>query len=396
MKISLIEFDYHPEVLRNTLKILDGASIEVLVFTSAKIWKQADWKKKELRVEPYLWDEKQALDTFLKANLEILNSSDLLLFNTVASHFKVWNALALKPPRFLRIHNGHANFKSWTEVYKPILTPFFLWKDFSHFVRKILGERENFHQNKFIAKTQYFAFPDQVIRDYAVKNLGVKAEQALSLPFSFWEEEDLISSSKTDLIQISIIGKVDPRNRDYELVLEAVKKALPELKAQGKTIQLCLLGKAIGAYADRIVHAFKQLENENFRFRSFNGFIPQDEFEKEVAKSSYLLIPTRAHTRFTIYQERYGYSKISGNINDLIRYHRKALIQSDYPLSEALSPLFEKYLDADDLAEHLTKLNSKPEEGLDFKKLLADYERTAMQKHYLSTFQALIKDTKTK
>lgn len=396
MKISLIEFDYHPEVLRNTLKILDGASIEVLVFTSAKIWKQADWQGADLNAELHLWDGNKSLATFLEDKYTTLNASDLLLFNTLASHFKVWNSLELKPPRLLRIHNGHANFKSWTEVYQPIFTPFFLWKDFSHFVRKILGERENFHQKKFIAHTQYFAFPDQVIRDYAIQNLGVNAEQAWSLPFSFWEEDEISSPPKTDVIQISIIGKVDPRNRDYDLVLEAVKKALPELKAQGTSIQLCLLGKAIGAYADRIFQAFKQLENEHFRLRSFEGFIPQDEFEKEVNKSHYLLIPTRAQTRFTIYRERYGYSKISGNINDLIRYHRKALIQSDYPLSEELSPLFEKYDDADDLAQQLTKLSGKSKEALDFKKLLAGYERTAMQEHYLNTFQSLIKGAKMK
>lgn len=396
MKISLIEFDYHPEVLRNTLKILDGAQIELHILTSTKIWKQADWTGINLKVDLYLWDESESLRTFLSSKLDVLNASDLLLFNTVASHFKLWSSLDLQAPKLLRIHNSHANFKSWTEVYQPIYTPFFLWKDFSHFVRKIIGERENHFQKKFIAQTENFAFPDTVIRDYAVQKLEVKPEQAYSLPFSFWEEEALSSPPKTDLIQICIIGKVDPRNRDYDLVLEAVKKALPKLKANGKKTQLCLLGRAKGAYADRIVQSFQQLENENFRFNSFKGFIPQEEFEKEVAKSNYLLIPTRAHTRFTIYQERYGYSKISGNINDLIRYHRKALIQSNYPLSEELSPLFQKYDNADDLAQQLTKLAQKPKEALDFKTLLADYERTAMQKHYLSTFQSLIKGIKTK
>lgn len=394
MKLSVIEFDYHAEVLRNTLKILDGVKVDVRVYSRRKIWEQANWQGKDLVPKTYLLEENESLSPFIRQHLSALNDSDLLLFNTLASNFKFWNSLELKAPRLLRIHNAHANFKSLREGYKPIFTPFFLWKDFSHFVRKIFREGEHHHQKGFVAKTDFYAFPDELIRNYAVQELQVRDHQAFSLPFSFWEEEDLKHLPKGTDIQISIIGKIDPRNRDYEMVLSAIRQVLPQLSKSDQHLKLCCLGKAKGAYAKKMVKAFSELENKNFGFRYFKDFIPQEKFEAEVAASQYLLIPTKAKTRFTIYEEHYGFSKISGNINDLIRYHRMALIQADYPLKRAFDPLFIKYHTSGDLADQLLALSKKPLPKPNFKELLADYNRQAMQKHYMDTFNRLIEGNK--
>lgn len=387
MKVSIVELDYHAEVMRNTLSILKGRDFQLKVFSNAAIWKKVAWAEE---VELHLLEPTQSADQFIEAKASLINDSDLILINTVASNFKAWSQFRFKAPVLLRIHNANANFNRLPKNYQMIWQPFFLWKDLSHFLRKILGEGEARYQKLFFSRIDHFAFPNADMRQYALNHYPLKAENCWSLPFSFWEELNPPKKPEAQKVQISIIGKIDRRNRDYEKVLKAFAIIVPQLTALNLQLELCLLGKAQGRYAKQILKAFKSLESAHFKLKAFRNFIPQEEFEAKIQNTDFLIIPTRIETRFTIYKEYYGSTKISGSVNDVIRYHRFALIEGSYPVPESIKEAFSAYSDPTDLAHQvLMQLQERGYTRKDFARILADYKIENIRKHYYSVFNAI-------
>ncbi len=387
MRIALIEFDYHAEVLRNTLHILLHNGNEVHVFTSERIWQKVDWDKGSKGLSLHL-QKKDSLTKFLEHKRSAINGCDLILFNTLASNFKLWSKQELKAPIVLRIHNANATFTSLLKAYRPIWKPFFMWKDLSYFIRIVLGKQEPFYKSRFLKKVDHYAFPDEGIRSFAVNEFGLNPNQCISLPFVFWESVKPIQKTSPKNLNLTIIGKVDRRNRDYEIVVNAFKRIASQLEQKGIHIKLNLLGKAVGSYASRVIDDLEKLNSANFQLNSFSDFVSQEEFENELDQTSFLIIPTRIRTRFTVYSEWYGSTKISGSINDVIRYHRLALINAEYPVPKDISQAFRPYKDANDLAEQILQQAETHEyQKLDYPTLLNGYKLESISETYQEFLQ---------
>lgn len=387
MRISLLEFDYHPEVIRNFLQIYDKERIDLKIYTLPRIWKRVNRDEFQNLV---LKDGQQSLEGFLQQHLAEINSSDLILLNTVASHFKTWCKIQLSAPVLLRIHNGNANFNRLSESYKPIWTPFFIWKDLKYLIPRILFKREDRYQKRLIEKIDHFAFPNEVLRDFSVEKYQLKASNCWALPFSFWEEKQPQKEIDPKKVQITIIGKIDRRNRDYEKIVKAFVILSPLLESLKTEVELCLLGKDEGAYAHSIVKALKSLESAYFKLHTYANFVPQDEFEAKIESTDFLIIPTRIDTRFTIFKEWYGSTKISGSINDVIRHHRFALIEGEYPIPSNIKEAFSPYHNPQDLANQIAQqIQSRAYAQKDFSKILADYQIEKVRAQNWATFQQI-------
>lgn len=388
MRISLLEFDYHAEVLRNSLRILSGDEFEICVFTKASIWKKVDWQDEDQKVT--LLKDGDNLQSFLHRHLNSINESELILINTAASNFKTWSEVNFTAPSLLRIHNGNANFNTLSNSYRPIWSPFFIWKDFSHFLRKIVFKRDDYFQKRFVKKIDHFAFPNDLMRDFAVEKFQLEAKRSWALPFSFWEKKLVQKKPDPQKIQISIIGKIDQRNRDYNQVVKACLLIGPILEALNIELELCLLGKAQGSYANTIIKAFKSISTDYFKVQYYPNFVPQIEFEAKIQNTDFLIIPTRIDTRFTIYKEWYGSTKISGSVNDVIHYHRFALIEGKYPVPSNIKQAFSPYHGPQDLADQIVQqIQSRAYAKLDFPKILADYQIENVRQQYLSSFKEI-------
>lgn len=387
MRISILEFDYHAEVLRNTLEILKGSELDLQVFTTEAIWQKVAWPD-ELKVKTK--GNQHSLKEFLKSHSEQINQCDLILVNTMASQYKTWAEANFNKPVLLRVHNANSSFAPFKKSYQMIWKPFFLWKDFSHFIRKVLLQQELKYRKAALKKIDHFAFPNELIKDFSQNQYQLSAAQCWSLPFSFWEHRSKSDNLFKNEFQMSIIGKIDQRNRDYELLVKAIVRLQPQLKAQNLKLKLGLLGKPKGKYGNSIIQALQKLKSEHFQLHYYQGFVPQTEFEREVYNSQLLIIPTRIKTRFTIYTEWYGKTKISGSVNDVIRYHKPALIDKAYEIPKSIASAFDFYANDQELADKIIhNIIDEPFKEADFEQILSEYERSSIQALYVDTFQKI-------
>ncbi len=390
ISVALIEFDYHAEVLRNSLHILSQPALIVHVFTSEKIWRQVNWQD-ENYFELSLQKKDESMQAFLNHHLHEINACDLALLNTVASHFKKWSDLKLTVPMLLRIHNSNTFFNSITQTYRPKWTPFYLWKDGSHLIRKTIGEMDWYYRKKFTDRVDHHIFPSHQIAKHAVNSFNLEKDKVWTLPFGFWKNSKNYTRNTSEHFKVCIIGKVDQRNRDYKTVLDAIELILPFLHKSKKSLELILLGKANSNYAKRMVGKFKKLSSSSFSLTSYPDFVPQQEFDEQVSTCDFFIIPTKIETRYTIYTEHYGYTKISGSINDVIKHHKPALITKKYPVDDEMKALFGGYSDSKELAQLLQDwMTSKDFDKIDFSQTLANYNLTAVQQQYLGVFKKIL------
>ncbi|CAG5081025.1 hypothetical protein [Parvicella tangerina] len=390
IKVAIIEFDYHAEVLRNTLHILRQPGIDVTVFTSIKIWEQVNWQEQDY-FQLYLKEDEISLNKFLGLHLKTLNQNHIVLFNTIASNYKTWSELKITGATVLRIHNANTYFNPLIKTFKPKLTPFYVWKDSSHFARKTIGEFDWYYRKKLMNQVDHFAFPGSQITSYVTNNFAVPLEKAWTLPFGYWNKPKTYRGNNPDKIKISVIGKVDQRNRDYKVVVDAISNLMPYLRESNKHLELVLLGKANTSYGVRIINGLKEMTSNNFSITYFSGFVPQSEFDQHIAESDFFIIPTRIKTRYTIYEEFYGYTKISGSINDVIKYHKPALINESYPLDRDIKDMFVSYSNSTDLADKIILwIESETYKQIDSIVALSSYRLDQMQKTYRNTLNHIL------
>lgn len=350
-KIAIMELDYHFEVLLNTCRIFDGIDIDVTIITKEKyaneLLKAGDFNS----LKWILWKSSESLTTFLQKNINLINGFDLLLINTFSKYFKEFVNVELKPKTVLRIHNGYAYFAPKQHL-KFANNLYYLLVDLKYFVKEILFKNEWKYREEFRKKIDYFLFPTETIRKYAITQNYTSEEQAVNLmPWSLASNEFTTINNK-DEVYITLTGSVDIRRRNYKQLHAALAKAKDKFQ---RKVVLTFLGKPKNKYEKNTINSFKKLENDHLKFVAYSGWVPQNDFDNVMAKTDFLVIPLYKDVKFTIYSELYGYTKISGNVNDIILYSRPALISSFYPLESNLKNVTESFEDTVDLAGKLVK-----------------------------------------
>ena len=114
-KIAIFEFDYHEEVLRNFCHIADQDSFEIMIFTRERLWNNVNIDIKDLMSSFSVFQLKkgESISSFFDKHISKINTADVVLFNTLASDFKFFSGLSIKPPVILRIHNTNAYFQKF-------------------------------------------------------------------------------------------------------------------------------------------------------------------------------------------------------------------------------------------------------------------------------------------
>ena len=354
MKLALLEFDYHAEVLRNTCLALADAPISVHVFTTENIWRTVGLHQHAFANITVDCCARGDVIPFLEAALPGINACDAILFNTAAARFSTLRRLAFQKPVLVRVHNSHAFFGSLRDYKRP-RSAFLLWKDFSHLVRKLIGERDHHHMKSFVRGVDGYVFPTERMRSHAIESYGLDPTRCFYVPMVSLKpvppEPTIVPVD--DQIELSVIGRIDPRNRDYDQLIRATARVPSLAQARGRRVVLNLLGSANTRFGRHVVRTVSSFESDYFHVKAFSDFVPQDVFSTTVSRSHGLILPIRHQTRYTIYPEYYGDTKISGAIHDLITYQKPALVDDRVAFGPPFDALIRPYHGAQGLAEHM-------------------------------------------
>lgn len=370
--IVVIEFDYHSEVLLSSLLILQKLPLKIYLFTTVKIWNIISKSAKHDNLIVLLAENHSKVKGLIINNLNIITNSKTVLFNTAASHFKLFSSINYKAPVILRIHNANTYLNA-TKSINPKLSFFYIWKDCSYLVLHGLFKLEMFYRKQFIKKrVNYFLFPTHSIKNYVLEQGYLKPEKILPpTPYVFLKNggENRVSKESVNIV---IIGGIDKRRRNYNEVLNAFKYLAPKLKIR---VTFSLLGRPYGFYGKGIAASFKKLESDLFKVNTFENYVPQPIFDELSNQADFLIIPTVRETRYKLYKELYGYTKVSGSVNDMVIYKKPSLIPAFYPIDQALKPHVGTYDNEKDLILVLENWIEKREfQSYSFKTIIDDYK----------------------
>jgi hypothetical protein len=363
INLIVIEPEYHPEVLRSLVLVaLEVEQVELSVFTSQSLWNRA-FKEPPQEVKTFLAPHSKEVFPLLQEKKALLEKADIVWFNTLATQYKAFIKLGLKHPQLvLRVHNTASAFQAWRHFLWP-RTPYSLFKTLSHLLRIELLAAAIFYRKRALQKFDFFLFPTDAIARSAAVEFKVLPGKILqpSLPLVTREsnlarngQHKPLPSQKT----IAIPGSFNLKRRDYVSVYQSLK----ELPPQKDKLHIHFLGPVQGRPAERLRQKMQSLHRRDLKLYFYQDFVPEDTFQAVIEKAWFLLLPLHQSVRYRIFEERYGASKVSGSVNDVIRFGKPALIPHFYPIPQGLEALFKAYQAPNDLAVKINSWLIKPPE----------------------------------
>lgn len=339
MKIAIIEFDYHFVDLYNFCKLFEFGPHELTVFTNKNIYERFLGDP----ISPtFKWvikyDEK--LSHFFKENISLINSHDVIFFNTIASGYSAILKTEFTSPTILRIHNSNSYLQPFRHIHIP-KTLFDLYKSISYIFREMLPTLDFYLIPKIIKKLTFVCFTDYFVEEYVIRqNLIPRNKIFPCIPSatSYAINKEIDVSKKN--LDICIPGAIDQRKRDYIPVIQGIKEAIPHLENR---ITLWLGGKPVGKYGEKVIEALKVLEHDKFHLQYFDSFVSQQEYNSILEHSDIIIAPMIKASSFRIYTEIYGKSKTSGSFLELVRYGKLTFFPTHFNTTLPLTDLLDKY-----------------------------------------------------
>jgi len=186
-----------------------------------------------------------------------------------------------------------------------------------------------------------------------------------------------------------VIGGVDIVRRDYNLLFKAFKGIVQRLATE---VELIFLGKVF-KNSQSVINKFKSLSSSKFSFKYFNSYVPDDEFVRIMKRTHFIIIPMKEIAKSPISTEYYGRTKISGNINDMIKYSKAAILPDFYRLDNNLKSITRTYFNSDSLSDTILYwINEKPYLDFDFDDALNDYRPHMLRKELINQiYSAIVK-----
>ena len=345
--INLVELYTHSEVLRTFCILLTDAGFHVKVFTNLAVWNNLQDIQGNEKIIWQLQQSNENIPTFILRNKKLIDSEDLTIFTTLVSSLSFFSSLTFKTKTLLIIHNGNTFFEPYKNLKLSNRFPE-ISIDFARML-KFFILRQAYKRSQLLQQFNFLCLPSQTVEDF-ILNRNTRLEQKYSfvgpLPFVYFEGNSQEKIQESTCIKIAIPGTVSDERKDYNIVLAAFQQL--EYKSDQK-IKLILLGNAGSKEGQELVAKFKILENENFELIYFKSAISQKEFDRQFLHIDFLILPIRQSYKLGIISERYGYTNISGGINDMIRFGIPTLINSHYPLEPNIEKLTASFSSKEEL-----------------------------------------------
>ena len=302
-KIAYIELDTHAEIALNFMELIqDSKAFSVDYYFSEKI----------LRFFGFAQNDKLPENIF-KAKPENLiqqlstNNYQLVIIGTVHRYFNVFEKVAEQFNTSIICHNLNfvkvSNFDLLSSIFK---------EDFQFRLKLLLKEG-------LLRKSNVY----QKAKNLLVLDRGFDSAQPDKYKFLPIFYTKFSGKSENETYTIVIPGAVSQKRRDYERVLKSIKNfRFPS--------EIIFLGKASGKELE-ILQDFEQSKPENISIKYFTEKVPQDIFDDYMQKADVLWCPIQQETEFFSQKEIYGFTKMSGNIGDAIKYGKSAIFPENYP-----------------------------------------------------------------
>jgi len=302
-KIAYIEIDTHAEIALNFMELMnDSKAFSVDYYFSEKILKTLGLQEtdniKKVSAENIL----QNLSQYQLPNTKY----DLVLIGTVHRYFNVFEKIAEKFNTSIICHNLNfvkaSNFDLLSSIFK---------EDVQYRLKLLLKEGLLRKSNVY-KKAKNLLVLDANLANNNYKNLPI-----FYTKFS--------GKSENETYTIVIPGAVSQKRRDYEKVLNQIKRF-----TKNSHYQFIFLGKAQGKELE-ILQGFEQSKPENISIKYFTEKVPQDVFDNFMQKADVLWCPIQQETEFFSQKEIYGFTKMSGNIGDAVKFGKLAVFPENYP-----------------------------------------------------------------
>ena len=302
-KIAYIELDTHAEIALNFMELMnDSAAFSVDYYFSEKILRFFGFAQNDKLPE----NIKKATPENLIQQLSTDNY-ELIIIGTVHRYFNVFEKIAEKFNTSIICHNLNfvkaSNFDLLSSIFK---------EDFQYRLKLLLKEG-------LLRKSNVY----KKAKNLLVLDRGFDSAQPDKYKFLPIFYTKFLEKPKNETYTIVIPGAVSQKRRDYERVLKSIK-------IFHFPFEIIFLGKASGKELE-MLQDFEQSKPENISIKYFTEKVPQDVFDNYMQKADVLWCPIQQETEFFSQKEIYGFTKISGNIGDAVKFGKLAVFPEDYP-----------------------------------------------------------------
>ena len=327
-KIAYIELDTHAEIALNFMELMnDSKAFSVDYYFSEKILRFFGFAQNDKLPE----NIKKATPENLIQQLSTDNYQ-LIIIGTVHRYFNVFEKIAEKFNTSIICHNLNfvkaSNLGLLSSVFK---------EDYQYRLKLLLKEGLLRKSNVY-KKAKNLLVLDQTLKCNVILNEAqhnqIKSE-TLNEDYERSSEESFTflpifytkfsEKPKNETYTIVIPGAVSQKRRDYEKVLNQIKRF-----TKNSHYQFIFLGKASGKELEMLQN-FEQNKPENISIKYFTEKVPQNIFDDYMQKANILWCPIQQETEFFSQKEIYGVTKMSGNIGDAIKYRKLAIFPENYP-----------------------------------------------------------------
>ena len=327
-KIAYIELDTHAEIALNFMELMnDSKAFSVDYYFSEKILKTLGLQETE--------NIKKATPENLIQQLSTDNYQ-LIIIGTVHRYFNVFEKIAEKFNTSIICHNLNfvkaSNFDLLSSIFK---------EDFQYRLKLLLKEGL-LKKSKVYQKSKNLLVLDQGFD-------SAQPDKYKFLPIFF---NKFSEKPKNETYTIVVPGEVSQKRRDYKSVIKKLKNlelnieeselrrsetfVENNLQEKGSSVgttqnlEIIFLGKASGKELE-MLQDFEQSKPENISIKYFTEKVPQNVFDDYMQKADILWCPIQQETEFFSQKEIYGFTKMSGNIGDAVKFGKSAIFPENYP-----------------------------------------------------------------
>lgn len=331
-KIAYIELDTHSEIALNFMELMnDSKAFSVDYYFSEKILRFFGFAQNDKLPE----NIKKATPENLIQQLSTDNYQ-LIIIGTAHRYFNVFEKVAEEFNTSIICHNLNfvkaSNFDLLSSIFK---------EDFQYRLKLLLKEG-------LLRKSNVY----QKAKNLLVLDRGFDSAQPDKYKFLPIFYTKFLEKPKNETYTIVIPGAVSQKRRDYEKIIKELKNlelnfdnyefrrnetfVENNLQEKGSSVgttqnlEIIFLGKASGKELEMLQN-FEQNKPENISIKYFTEKVPQNIFDEYMQKADILWCPIQQETEFFSQKEIYGFTKMSGNIGDAVKFGKSAIFPENYP-----------------------------------------------------------------
>lgn len=347
MRIAIFETE-HFEVAYPLIRLFDNNSNEITIFVYANAYRQLGYLLNE-DLHRYTWVVKQNNESkyafMYRMYTEVKKKNiELLYLSTVSDNYLLYYVLVrmVKVRTILTLHAINGFFCS-----RP--------------GGNIRGQLNYAGMKLLISAIREFNVISLTMVSYLQNKLPA-FKRVHCIPGAVYEPPQLQNNSLpvlTRMIQLVVPGTIDNRRRNYDLVFDLLEAS----RQVSLPVSIVLLGGHYGEYGKQVLDKCRQYiqYNSNLRFYETDA-VEQPEYNRVMQHAHFVLMPcvTRAVV-FGYAEERYGISKSSGNIYDVVRYAKPFIAPASLPFDACLEDSCIRYSEVNDIILYLKFLLLQPE-----------------------------------